>query len=119
MASISNYVLDGALSLLAEANEIHICSAEPTSYGVLGSLGNSVNLSVGAPEERPAGGRQVTVAAIADGDVTANGLATHYALVDTTSSRLLITGSLNAGQTVTAGNTFSLAAFTIGIPDPA
>jgi hypothetical protein len=32
---------------------------------------------------------------------------------------LLATGALSANQSVTNGNTFTLASFTIGIPDPA
>jgi len=31
----------------------------------------------------------------------------------------LATGSLTASQAVTSGNTFTLGAFTVGIPDPA
>lgn len=120
MASIADYVLDAALSKLdLEANAIHICSAEPTSYAALNSLGNSGSLSIGAPADRTGGGREVTVAAITDGSVTGTGTATHFAIVDSANSRLLITGSLSVSQAVTSGNTFSLASFTIGIPDPA
>ncbi|SMO93842.1 hypothetical protein SAMN06265173_12652 [Thalassovita litoralis] len=120
MASISDYVLDAALSKLdTEADEIHICSAEPTVYAALSSLGNSASLSIGAPADRAGGGREVTVAAITDGEVTATGTATHFAIVDTVNSRLLVTGSLTASQAVTNGNSFSLASFKIGIPDPA
>jgi hypothetical protein len=32
---------------------------------------------------------------------------------------LLATGSLASSQSVTSGNSFTLATFTIGIPDPA
>jgi len=39
--------------------------------------------------------------------------------VDTANSRVLVTGALTASQSVTDGNTFSLASFKIGIPDPA
>ena len=40
------------------------------------------------------------------------------AIVDTSNSRLLVTGSLSTSQAVTSGNTFTLAAFDIEIPDP-
>ena len=120
MASISDYVLDAALTKLdTEANAIHICSAEPTVYATLNSLGNSTSLSIGAPADRSGGGREVTVAAITDGSVTATGTATHFAIVDTVNSRLLATGSLTASQSVTTGNTFTLSSVAIGIPDPA
>jgi hypothetical protein len=58
------------------------------------------------------------MSAISDGSVTGTGTATHYAIVDTSNSRLLVTGSLTASQSVTSGNTFSLEALDVGIPDP-
>jgi hypothetical protein len=50
--------------------------------------------------------------------VNTSGTATHYALTDDSASKLLATGSLSSSQSVTAGNTFSLSEFAIGIPDP-
>jgi hypothetical protein len=123
MASLSDRVFDNGLSVLdTEANRIDITSQEVTTYAEATStytLGNSTTLSIGAPADRTGGGRDVTAASISDGSVTGTGTATHYAIVDTANSRLLATGSLNASQSVTSGNTFSLASFTIGIPDPA
>lgn len=122
MPSISDYVLDAALSKLdTEANALYICSSEPATYAAAiatVALGNSTAVSIAAPVDRPAGGRQVTVAAISGGSVTATGTAGFYALVDTTNSRLLATGALQATQAVTQGNTFNLASFLISIPDP-
>jgi len=123
MATINDRVFDNGLTVLdTEANRVDVTSQEATSYAQATStytLGNSTSLSIGAPADRSGGGREVTVAAITDGSITATGTATHYAIVDTTNSRLLITGSLTANQSVTNGNTFSLASFKIGIPDPA
>lgn len=123
MASLADRVFDNGLSVLdTEANRIDITSQEVTTYAEATStytLGNSTTLSIGAPADRTGGGREVTAAAISDGSVTGTGTATHYAIVDTANSRLLATGSLNASQSVTSGNTFSLGSFTIGIPDPA
>lgn len=123
MASLSDRVFDNGLSVLdTEANRIDITSQEVTTYAEATStytLGNSTTLSIGAPADRTGGGRDVTAASISDGSVTGTGTATHYAIVDTANSRLLATGSLSASQSVTSGNTFSLASFTIGIPDPA
>lgn len=120
MASIADYVLDNGLTVLdTEANKILITSAEATTYtqaNATYALGNSTTLSIGAPSARSGGGRQVTIAAITDGSVTATGTATHYAIVDTASSRLLATGSLSASQAVTSGNTFTLSSAVIGIP---
>lgn len=122
MATLDNRVFDNGLTVLdTEANAIHITSAEATSFANVSSvtLGNSTSLSIGAPQDRAGGGREVVVAAITDGSVTGTGTATHYAIVDSVNSRLLATGSLTASQSVTSGNTFTLSSVAIGIPDPA
>ena len=122
MATLDNRVFDNGLTVLdTEANAIHITSAEATSFANVSSvtLGNSTSLSIGAPQDRSGGGREVVVAAITDGSVTGTGTATHYAIVDSVNSRLLATGSLTDPQSVTSGNTFTLSSVAIGIPDPA
>jgi len=123
MAFLDDRVFDNGLSVLdTEANAIHITDSEATGYTdatSTSSLGNSTSLSIGAPQDRSGGGREVVVAAITDGSVTGTGTATHYAIVDTVNSRLLATGSLTASQSVTSGNTFTLSSVAIGIPDPA
>jgi hypothetical protein len=123
MATLGDRVFDNGLTVLdTEANAIHVTSQEATDYTEATStytLGNSTSLSVGTPEDRTGGGRKVVVAAISDGSITGTGTATHYAIVDTVNSRLLATAALTASQSVTSGNTFTLATFDIGIPDPA
>ena len=122
MAFLNDRVFDNGLTILdTEANAIHVTSQEATDYTEATStysLGNSTSLSIGAPEDRVGGGRKVAVAAIADGSITGTGSVTHYAIVDTVNSRLLATAGLTASQQVTSGNTFTLATFDIGIPDP-
>lgn len=122
MAYLDNEVFDNGLNALSGANRVlHICSSEPSTFaGVAGvTLGNKAAPTVGNPADRTAGGREVTVSAITDGTVTATGTASHWALVDTGNSRLLAAQDLNATQSVTDGNDFTLTSFTIGIPDPA
>lgn len=123
MATLSNRVYDNGLTVLdTEANRVDICSAEPTTYTGATStstLGNTTSISVSAPTDGDTSGRKVTLAAITGGNVTATGTATHFAITDTTNSRLLATGSLSSSQAVTSGNTFSLTAVDIEIPDPA
>lgn len=123
MATLNDRVYDNGLTVLdTEANRLDICSQEPATYTAATTtytLGNKTSLSIGAPAARAGGGREVTVASFSDGSITANGTATHFAIVDTANSRLLATGSLSASQVVTSGNTFSLASFKIGIPAPA
>jgi hypothetical protein len=123
MATLNDRVFDNGLTVLdTEANKIVITSQEATTYAEANAtyaLGDSTSLSIGAPQDRTGGGREVVVAAISDGTVTATGTATHYAIVDTVNSRLLATGSLTVSQVVTSGNTFTLSSTTVGIPDPA
>ena len=123
MATLNNRVFDNGLTVLdTEANEIHVTSQEATSYLEATdtySLGESSSLTVSTPQDRTGGGREVIVAAITDGAITTNGTATHYAVVDTANSRLLVTGALTESQVVTSGNSFALASFNVGIPDPA
>lgn len=123
MPFVADRVFDNGLTILdTEANRLDICSLEPTTFTaatVTNTLGNKVGLTVGAPSDRTPTGRRVTVAAITDGTVTADGTASHWAVTDTVNSRLLATGSLAAPQAVTNGNVFTLGAFDIGIPDAA
>lgn len=121
MAYINDIVLDAALSVFVEdADNLYICSQEPTTYSAATTtyaLGKKEGITVGSPANRTPNGRQVTISAIADGEVTATGTATHIAIVDSGSSTLLATAALAASQAVTANNTFTLSAFSIGIPD--
>ena len=121
-AYLNDAILDGGLTILDTlGDKLHICSAQPANFAGVAAvdLGNKTSISIGAPADGTTNGRRVTVAAITGGSVTASGTATHYAIVDTTNSRLLAANTLAASQAVTSGNTFSLAAFDITIPDPA
>ena len=122
MALLDNRVFDNGLTVLdTEANAIYVTTQQAVSYTdatATSALGNSTSLSIGAPQDRAGGGREVVVAAISDGSITGTGNATHYAIVDTINSRLLAAGPLSVAQSVTTGNTFTLSSVTIGIPDP-
>ena len=123
MASIGNTVFDTGLdSLDTLADRLDICSTEPTTFTeatTTYTLGNKLTPTVAAPSDRAGGGREVVIAEITDGNVTADGTAAWWALVDVSLSDLLATGAVTPSQDVTNGNTFSLSSFTIGIPDPA
>ncbi len=120
MAFLADYILDLALAELDTATStLYICSQEPTTYAEASStyaLGNKSSLSIGAPADRTPNGRKVTVASFTDGSVTSTGTATHWAITKS-GTTLMATGALSASQSVTSGNTFSLPAFDIGIPD--
>jgi len=49
--------------------------------------------------------------------VTATGTATGWAVVDSVNTRLLVNGGLSASQAVTTGNTFTLGAFDVRLPN--
>lgn len=121
-AFLADRVFDNGLTVLdTEATHLYICSQQPTTYTEATAtydLGVKAGPTVGAPADRSGGGREVTVSAITDGSVTDTGTATHWALTDNTNNRLLATNALAASQSVTSGNSFTLASFTVGIPDP-
>jgi hypothetical protein len=121
VAYLNDRVLDNGLSALdTEASHVHICSAEPATWANVATytLGNAA-VSVPAPAARSPSGRKVVVPAVSGASVTGTGTASHWAVVDTTNTRLLAASTLSASQAVTSGNTFSLAAFDIGIPGAA
>lgn len=120
---IANEVFDTGLSQLTTIVEnLYICNAQPTTFAEASStfkLGTKASPSITGPTDGGAGGgRQVTVGAISDGTVDATGTASHFALTDDSASLLLIAGDLAATQSVTLGNTFTLTAINIQIPDP-
>jgi hypothetical protein len=122
MATVADRVLDNGLTVLdTEASRVDITSQEATTYAQATStytLGNTTSISISAPADRTGGGRKVTLSAVSGASVTGTGTATHYAITDVSNTRLLVTGSLTASQSVTSGNTFSLDALDVGIPDP-
>jgi len=122
MATLANRVYDNGLSVLdTEANRLDLCSAEPTTYTEATStntLGNTTSITISAPEDGDTSGRKVRLNAISGASVTGSGTATHFAISDTSNSRLLATGSITPTQAIISGNTFSLTAVDIEIPDP-
>jgi hypothetical protein len=120
---VADRVLDnGLIDTKNLADKIYICTADPADFTGATSTLAAGNKSFGAGSALTgpvAGttptGRKVTTAAITDGTVTATVTAAKWAVVDSVNSRLLVNGALLATQAVTAGNTFTLAAFDIKI----
>lgn len=122
MAYLNDTILDAALALLvSDGDRLDVCSTEPTTYTEATStytLGNKTAISIGSPANRTPNGRKVTIAAITTGSVTATGTATHWAITDTAGGGVLLaTGALASSQALTSGNTLTVAAFDIGVPD--
>lgn len=119
MPFLNDRVYDNGLTVLdTEADKVYITSAEATTYTqaiTTYALGNKslaagdVTLADNSPS-----GRKAVVGALTGGSVTANGTATHWAIVDSVNSRLLAANALSASQSVTNGNTFNLPSFTAG-----
>ena len=124
MAALHDDVFDNGLlaGLKTPTENLHILSADPElTWGNIATylLGTKATPTVADPSDRSGGGREVVVAAITDGSVSATGTASHFAITDDSATKILATGALSATQGVTSGNTFTLTEFAIGIPDPA
>lgn len=122
-AFLHDKVFDSGLNYLTTNGvRLDICTQQPATYAEATSTytkGNKTSFVVGAAADRSGGGREVTTNAVTDGAVTGDGTVTHWAITYPTGSELLATYQLSSSQVVTNGNTFTLAAFKIGIPDPA
>jgi hypothetical protein len=123
VSMVSDRTLDyGLLDTKTLADKIYICTQDPADFTGATSTYAAGNKNFGAGNTLtgPAAGttptgRKVTTVAITDGSVTATVTAAKWAVVDSVNSRLLVNGALNASQTVTSGNTFTLGAFDIKI----
>lgn len=119
MAYINDEAYDACLDeIRTNATALYITSQEATTRTeavTTYSLGTKASPTIAIPSDKAGGGREIVFAAITDGSVTADGTATHWAVVDGT--RLLATGTLSSSQAVTNGNTFTLTSFAIGVVD--
>jgi hypothetical protein len=125
-ATVEDRVLDLGLEVLNdEPTHIRVCSSEPTTYAQATTTHSLGMKSFGAggvfndPAAGTPNGRKVTSNAITDGTIQTTGTASWWAITDETpgSVRLLAHGLLASAQVVTSGNTFTLAAFDIRIPN--
>jgi hypothetical protein len=120
-ATLHDDVFDAALNVVKNNTEnLYICSSMPTTFAEASStykLGVKATPSFTGPADHTSG-RKVTVDAITDGTVSGTGTAGYFALTDDSASKLLAAQALNATQAVTSGNTFTLTAAIIAIPDP-
>jgi len=113
-------VIDGALNVLATATGEVVCSAQPanrteavTTYGltaVATLAGGDFTLAAGDTS-----GRKVTIAQKTGVSVTANGTATHVALVDATNLLYVTTCT---SQALTSGNTATINSWKVEINAP-
>jgi hypothetical protein len=121
-ATLHDDVFDAALNVVKNNTEnLYICSSMPTTFTEASStykLGVKATPGFTGPADDTSG-RKLTITAITDGEVTANGTAGFFALTDDSASKLLVAQALNATQVVTDGNPFTLTSQKVAIPDPA
>lgn len=119
MAYMIDSAYDAGLNYVrTNATALYICSQEPTTLAeatTTYALGSKSSPTINAPSNRSPNGRECVVAAISDGTVSADGTATHWAIVSGT--ELLATNTLTQSQAVTNGNPFTLAQFAFAFPD--
>ena len=123
VAFLADIVMDSGLSYItSNGSRLDICSQQPANYTEATStytLGNKTSLSAGSPQDGASTGRRVIIPAITDGSVTGTGTASHWGYSKTSATAALLAAqSLSASQGVTSGNTFTLDAISITIPDP-
>jgi hypothetical protein len=121
VAALENRVIDLGLNVLdTETTTISVCSSEPTTIaiaatsGLLGYKAGAAGSCFGAPANSAPNGREVASVAVSDGTITTSGTASWWAAY--AAGTLHAHGTLSGAQVVTAGNTFTLASFTIKIP---
>jgi hypothetical protein len=121
---VGDRVLDFGLNELDTlCSHVYVCNADPATYSAatttnaLGSKNYGAGNGWGAPAAKAPNGRQVTSVAVTDGTISTTGTASHIAFVDATNSRLLHTQALSATKSVNSGDTFTLNAITLGIPN--
>lgn len=114
---VHDSVLDGAFSVLDDANIMTACSAEPanrTEAVTTYALADVVPTYTG-PADGDTSGRKLTVDQKAGVTVDTTGTATHVALSDAT-NRLYVTTCTS--QALTSGNTVTFPAWDVEILDP-
>jgi hypothetical protein len=120
-AFVNDYYVDLALAgIQSGVDTLVICSQKPATFAEANStykLGTKSSPTVSAPQDASPSGRKVVVEAISDGSVSADGSATHFALLDVANSRLAVVQEMASPQVVTTGNAFTLAAINVRLPD--
>lgn len=102
--------------------DLHLCSAAPTTYAEATStytLGSEATITISGPSDGDTSGRKVTIPAVVNASVTADGTATHIAVVNTDTSILVAVIPLDSSEAVLNGGLWSSNAVDIEIADPA
>lgn len=120
MPFIADAAFDAGLNIIRDnATHLTICSSEPNNYASVATvkLGEKQNVAIGEAQNNSPTGRKIVVGEITDGNVTASGTATHWALHNNTDT-LYASGTLTS-KNVVAGNLFTLDTIDISFSDAA
>jgi hypothetical protein len=118
--------MDAALDEVALADEMYVCSAQPTNYADIANsdLVGPIALTPGDGNgdfvigNGDVSGRKITVGAQAGASVIASGNATHIVLATGGATDLLRYITTVPSQALTSGNTANVGAWDVEIADP-
>jgi len=122
--SVHNDVLDAALNYLVDtADEVFVCSAEPTTYAeaqTTYALAEKLvqNFSAQAPADGDVSGRKVAIPEVSIASIDTSGTATHVALCDNSGSTLLYVTEITS-QVLPATNPLTVPTWDVELRDPA
>lgn len=111
-------VLDAPLDKIATSTQMIVTASQPANRAAAISAALASVTMTGGDFTKAAGspnGRQVTVASKSGVAVTATGSAAHVSLVDATTLLYVTTATT---QTLTSGNTVTIPAWTVTMPNP-
>lgn len=117
---VADQVLDAALSVIAAADRVVALAGQPPSYAA--ALNNRLAEAPMAPadfviSQGDASGRKVAIGGKTAASVFAAGTASHVALLDTATERLLYVTTCPV-QTLAPGGTVSFEDWAVEIGDP-
>jgi len=123
---VPDAVLDAALNVIDLADEMYVCSAEPTNYADIANsdLVGPISLTPGTGNgdftngNGDTSGRKVTVAAQNGATAIASGSATHVVLATGGATDLIRYITTCTSQSITSGNTVNVGAWDVEIADP-
>lgn len=118
--------LDGLLAQVALADELYVCSAQPSSYADIANsdLVGPVTLTPGHGNgdftiaDGDTNGRKVTLGAQNGASVIASGTATHVVLATGGATDLIRYITTCTSQALTSGNTVDVPAWKVEVADP-
>jgi hypothetical protein len=118
--------LEGLLAQVALADEMYVCSAQPTNYADIANsdLVGPITLTPGAGggdftyADGDVSGRKVTVAVQNGASVIASGTASHVVLATGGATDLIRYITTCTPQALPSGNTANVGAWKVEVEDP-